>query len=147
MPAMSDARCASVRHDDHGFTLIELMVAVFLLSGALLGAAAMTAEVVRGNLSGKNQTTATAIAQSCFQENRRVGYSNAGAVPSGGSNSCVAGSSTVTLGGVSFTRTLTVTPTPVDSTNIRTLSVTVAWNEGSGGAKSITMSTVLANGA
>ena len=59
---------------EKGFTLIELFTAIFLLTIGLLGTAALTAGVIRGNIAGKNLTTATAIAQSCLQENRRGGW-------------------------------------------------------------------------
>jgi type IV pilus assembly protein PilV len=127
--------------DDGGFTLIELFIAIVLLTIGLLGTAALTTGVVRGNLSSKNTTTATAIAQTCFEENRRVGYSSAGAVPSGGSNQCVSGAASVSLGGVIFTRTLTV---DASVANIKTLTVLVSWSEGAAGAKSITLKTVMA---
>ena len=127
--------------DQSGFTLIEVFMAIVILTIGLLGTAALTTGVVRGNLSGKNLTTATAIAQSCFEENRRVGYSNAGLVPAAGSNSCVTGSTTITSGGIAFTRTLAI---DASVSNIKTLTVTVAWSEGAVGTKSVTLKTILA---
>lgn len=124
-----------------GFTLIEIFIAMVILTIGLLGTAALTTGVVRGNLSSKNLTTATAIAQTCFEENRRVGFSNAGSVPPGGSNSCLAGTAAVSAGGVSFTRTLTI---DASVSNIKTLTVMVSWSEGAAGAKSITLKTVMA---
>jgi prepilin-type N-terminal cleavage/methylation domain-containing protein len=123
-----------------GFTLIEIFITIVLLSIGLLGTAALTTGVVRGNLASRNMTTATAIAQSCLEENRRVGYTNAGA----GTSSCLSGSTNVTQGGVTFARVLTVAPSVPDTTNIRTLTVTVTWSEGGSGTKSITLVTVLA---
>jgi prepilin-type N-terminal cleavage/methylation domain-containing protein len=124
-----------------GFTLIEMLTAIVILTIGLLGTAALTTGVVRGNLAAKNMTTATVIAQSCFEENRRVGYSNAGSVPAGGANSCVTGNATVTSGGVSFTRNLMI---DASVSNIKTLTITVSWSEGAVGTKSITLKTVLA---
>jgi type IV pilus assembly protein PilV len=140
---MNDFRLESARiaADQSGFTLIEVFIAIVILTVGLLGTAALTTGVVRGNLSGRNMTTATAIAQSCFEENRRVGYSSAGSVPAGGSNSCVTGSATVTLGGVVFTRNLEV---DTSVSNVKTLTVTVTWSEGAVGTKSITLKTILA---
>ena len=140
MPKFELTRLANQR----GFTLIELFVAIVLLTIGLLGTAALTTGVVRGNLSSKNMTTATAIAQSCFEENRRVGYANAGIVPAGGANSCVTagGAVSVTSGGVTFTRTLTIDATVP---NIKTLTVQVNWSEGASGSKSITLKTILAS--
>jgi len=140
---MMDLRLESARiaTDQTGFTLIEVFIAIVILTVGLLGTAALTTGVVRGNLSGKNLTTATAIAQSCFEENRRVGYSSAGSVPAGGSNSCVTGNATVTLGGVVYTRNLAI---DTSVANVKTLTVTVTWSEGAVGTKSITLKTILA---
>lgn len=134
-------RHPSIAVGEGGFTLIELLTAMVILAIGLLGTAALTTGVVRGNLASKNITSATAIARSCLAENRRVGYASAGSVPTGGSNSCVYGSSTLTAGGVSFTRTLSI---DASVSNIKTLTVTVSWSEGSAGAKSITVKTVMA---
>lgn len=140
---MMDLRLESARiaTDQTGFTLIEVFIAIVILTVGLLGTAALTTGVVRGNLSGKNLTTATAIAQSCFEENRRVGYSSAGSVPAGGSNSCVTGNATVTLGGVAYTRNLAI---DTSVSNVKTLTVTVTWSEGAVGTKSVTLKTILA---
>lgn len=131
----------TVARDQRAFTLIEVFIAILLLTVGLLGTAALTTGVVRGNIGSRNTTTATAIAQTCFEENRRVGYSNAGAVPTGGSNGCVTGSSTITSGGVSFTRNLSI---DASVSNIKTLTVTVSWSEGATGNKSMTLKTVMA---
>jgi prepilin-type N-terminal cleavage/methylation domain-containing protein len=120
-----------------GFTLIEVFIAIVLLTVGLLGTAALTTGVIRGNEASRNITTATAIAQSCLEENRRVGYTNAGA----GSSSCLAGNANVTQGGVTFARTLTI---DTSVTNIKTLTVAVSWSEGAVGTKSITLKTIMA---
>ena len=132
--------------NEKGFTLIELFTAIFLLTTGLLGTAAMTASVIRGNVAGRNQTTATAIAQSCFQENHRVGYTNAGTTNS--NNGCPANSpststTAVTLGNVVFQRNLVV---DTSVTNMKTFTVTVSWSEGTAGNRSMTMKTSMASG-
>src|SRR6266498_911643 len=65
----------------------------------------------------------------------------AGAAPASGSNSCVAGTATVTSGGVSFSRTLTI---DTSVTNIKTLTVAVSWSEGAVGTKSVSLVTIMA---
>ena len=140
MAVFSKNQIWRIARDQQGFTLIEIFISIVLLTIGLLGTAALTTGVVRGNLASKNITTATVLAQSCLEENRRVGYTNAGA----GTNGCLSGSTNVTQGGVTFARTLTVAPTVPDSTNIRTLTVVVTWSEGGSGTKSLTLVTVLA---
>ena len=133
----SASRMAS---NQNGFTLIEIFISIVLLTVGLMGTAVLTTGVVRGNLGSRNMTTATAIAQSCLEENRRVGFTNAGA----GSSTCLAGSVNVTQGPVTFARALTVTPTPTIDPTIKTLTVTVTWSEGAVGSKSVTLTTVMA---
>lgn len=125
-----------------GFTLLEIFIAILLLTVGLLGTAALTTGVVRGNLDSRLLTTATTIAQTCLEENRRVGYASAGAVPTGGSNNCLSGNATVIMNGVSFTRNLAINSSV---TNIKTLTVTVTWSEGAVGSKSITLKTIMAS--
>jgi prepilin-type N-terminal cleavage/methylation domain-containing protein len=128
--------------NQRGFTLIETFTAIVILTIGLFGTAALTTGVVRGNLAARNLTTATAIGQSCFEENRRVGYASAGAVPAGGTNSCrVLGAPTVVPGFAGFKFELIVVP----GTNIKTLTVVVSWAEGAAGAKSMTLKTILAS--
>jgi prepilin-type N-terminal cleavage/methylation domain-containing protein len=137
MAVFSKSQIWRIARDQQGFTLIEIFISIVLLTIGLLGTAALTTGVVRGNLASKNMTTATALAQSCLEENRRVGYTNAGA----GTSGCLSGSTNVTQGGVTFARTLTV---DTSVTNIKTLTVFVSWAEGGAGTKSITLVTVLA---
>ena len=136
------AKIIRLKKSEDGFTLIELFTAMVLLAIGLLGTAALTTGVIRGNIAGKNLTTATAIAQSCFQENRRVGYTNAGTSANG--NGCPVGTASVSLGDVTFTRVLDAIDVSV--TNLKTLTVTVSWTEGSVGAKTITLKTSIASG-
>ena len=130
-------KALQLAQNDKGFTLIEVFTAIFLLTIGLLGTAALTAGVIRGNIAGKNLTTATAIAQSCLQENRRVGYTSAG------TTGCTTTTTNVPLGGVTFSRALSIDSSV---TNVKTLTVTVTWSEGTVGSKSLSISTIIASG-
>jgi type IV pilus assembly protein PilV len=46
-----------------GFTLIEIMIAMFVLAVGLLGAAGVATTVINGNALGNKITTATTLAQ------------------------------------------------------------------------------------
>ncbi len=113
-----------------GFTLLEVLVALILLSFGMLGVANLTIGVIKGNSYSKNVTTATIVAQQQIEQAQRLGYTN--------SNS-LAGSATISMGGTTFTRTTTVTnSTP--AANMKTVSVAVSWNPGN---SSVSLNTII----
>jgi type II secretion system protein I len=115
---------------NNGFTLMEVLVAMVLLTLGLLGVANLTIGVIKGNSYSKNVTTATVVAQQQIEQAQRLGYTN--------SNS-LAGSTTVSMGSTSFTRTTTVTnSTP--AANMKTVSVAVSWNPGN---NSVSLNTII----
>lgn len=61
--------------DNKGFTFLEILVAMVVLSIGFLGIAAVTASMVRGNSFSNRLTTATTLAQERMEEIRRLGYS------------------------------------------------------------------------
>ena len=88
-----------------GFSLIEVLVAVVVLSIGLLALAALQGSLVRGGSAAKAQTQAMALAQQALEQFR--GFRT----KTGGSDSyaaIVAGSDTVTIGANTYTRTVTV---------------------------------------
>jgi prepilin-type N-terminal cleavage/methylation domain-containing protein len=121
-----------------GFTLLELLVSLTILSFRLLGTAALTTGIMRGNFFSKNITSATAVAQTTIEGVQRVGYAAV--------NTYIADSSkvptTVSMGGVSFSQSASVTNNSPAS-NMKTISVTVSWNEANNAARSVTLQTIL----
>ncbi len=63
--------------NNKGFSLIEILVAMVILSIGLLGTAALTTSIIRGNQVSNRISTATTCAQDKMEEIRRLGYSNA----------------------------------------------------------------------
>jgi type IV pilus assembly protein PilV len=120
----------SVRKID-GFTLMEVLVAMVLLSVGLLGVANLTIGIIKGNSYSKNVTSATVVAQQQIEQAQRIGYTNANSL---------AGNATVSMGGTSFTRATTVSDaTP--AANMKTVTVSVSWNPGN---YSINLNTTIA---
>ena len=121
-----------------GFTLLELLVALTILSVGLLGTAMLTTGIIRGNFLSKNITSATAVAQTTIEGAQRVGYTAV--------NAYVTDSSkvppTVAMGGVSFSQSASVTNNSPGS-NMKTVSVTVSWNEANNAARTVTLQTIL----
>ncbi|MGH7793339.1 MAG: type IV pilus modification PilV family protein [Candidatus Binatia bacterium] len=103
-----------------GFTLMEVLVAMVLLTVGLLGVANLTIGIIKGNSYSKNVTTATVVAQQQIEQAQRIGYTNA---------NNLAGSATVSMGGTSFTRTTTVSDS-TPAANMKTVIVSVSWNPG-----------------
>ena len=64
----------SVIRRDSGFTLIEIVVALLVLTIGLLGMAGLSIEVMKGNKSSNQISTATALAQDKMEELRGIGY-------------------------------------------------------------------------
>ena len=58
-----------------GFTLLEVLIAIVILSVGLLGMASLTVGIINGNKFSNELTTATTLAQDQMEEIRRLGYS------------------------------------------------------------------------
>ena len=129
----------NMRQAQRGFTLIELLIAIVILTVGILGTAALTTAIIHGNFYSKNITSATAIAQTTLEGARQVGYA--------GVDAYVADTSKVpsspSMGGVTFSQSASVTT----ASNLKTISVTISWNEANNATRSITLQTLLSVGA
>ncbi len=59
-----------------GFTLLEILVALTILSIGLLGMAGLTTTIMHGNALSSKVTTATTLGQDRMEHFKRLGYSN-----------------------------------------------------------------------
>jgi type IV pilus assembly protein PilV len=118
-----------------GFTLIEVLVAIIILTIGLLGTAGLTTGIIRGNHFSKNITSATAAAQTQLESVKSGGYSYALAANFPNDS--------VTMGGMAFTRATTITANS-PAANMKTVSVTVTWTETNNTSRSLTLQTILA---
>jgi len=96
-----------------GFTLMEVMIAVFLLAVALGGLAAVAATVVRGNAFSQTLTTATTLARDKMEELKSTSYAN-----------MLSGGDTKSADSINYTRAWIV---GAEAGNRRTVTVTVTW--------------------
>jgi len=118
-----------------GFTLLEVLVTIVILSIGLLGIAGLTTGVIRGNHFSKNVTSATAAAQTQLEAVKSGGYALAVAANFPGD--------TVNMGGMSFTRATTITDGS-PAADMKTISVTVNWTDSNNTARWVTLETILA---
>jgi type IV pilus assembly protein PilV len=98
---------------NRGFTLIEILIAVFLLVTALLGVMSTTVIVIKSNSLSKAMTTATTLAKDKMEQLKNTGYNS------------LAGTDTADS---IYTRTWTVTPDGSPAAGMKTIVVTVQWN-------------------
>lgn len=100
----------------NGFTLVEILVAIVILSFSLLALAALMATTSRNTSFGGHITEAVTLAQDKLEEMRVTSW---GTIATG--NDTRTGST-----GILFTRTWTVPP---PAGNLKTITITVSWND------------------
>jgi len=98
--------------NNRGFTLVEIMIAVFILVVALLGLISVTVMVIKGNSFSKTMTTATTLAKDKMEQLKNTGY-----------DSLAGGTDTVES---IFTRTWTITINS-PAAGMKTIEVKVEW--------------------
>ncbi len=98
---------------DSGFTMIELLMALAVLSVALLGIGSMVYSVMGSTSVSKGMTVATTLMQDKMESLKNTVVS-----------SLTTGNDTVQMGNVSYLRQWTISP----SANTRTITVSVNWD-------------------
>ena len=112
---------------EKGFSLIEVVIGMVLLTIVLLGTSMGVYGTMNANLQSKSTSTASVLAQDKLESLKKLGYS-----------AIASGNDTRVLDNIRFNRTWTVTP----SGNTKAVSVTVSWTDRR--PRSITVPSVLA---
>ena len=111
---------------DRGFTLVEVMIALFILVTALLGLVSTTVVVVKANSFSKTMSTATTLAKDKLEALKNSSYT---ALASGTdyatASSAVQSSSSSSA---MYTRTWTVSADGTPSAGLKTIQVSVVWS-------------------
>jgi type IV pilus assembly protein PilV len=116
---------------EEGFTLLEIMIALVVLSVSLVALAGLQISAIRGNAFSKRMTTAVSIANEKMEQLKNSSYANI----------LSESSIQVNQSNMNFTRQVTVTnnsPLP----NTKTVNVTVTWSQGSK-SHSVPMTTII----
>jgi type IV pilus assembly protein PilV len=111
-----------------GFTLMEVMISVIILSVALLALAGLQIISIRGNSFGGTMTEAITLARDRIEDLKADDWDNV-----------VAGTDTQVVRGISYARNWTVVQ---GVGNTRVVNVTVSWDNGN---HQISMATILAD--
>ena len=120
-----------------GFTLIEVLMAMVIVSIGLLGTAVLTMGIMSSNKSSAAVTTATTLAQGQLEEIRNEGFGTAPAVGAAGADSGYGSIS----GYPSFRRVVSAASVgSLPSTDTKAVSVTVYWDNNN---RSITLTTII----
>jgi len=137
-PAGGSSVMASAVSDKRGFTLIEVLIAIFLLVIGLLGLLSLTTTVVKGNASSKMTTLATTLAKDKLEDIKNQNYSNiVTSTDYATSNGTVSASSS----GAFYTRNCTVT-SDSPAANMKSINVQVTWSW-SGTSHNVSASTII----
>lgn len=110
-----------------GFTLLEVLLAIAILSVALLGMATLTGSIIGSNQLADQTTTATTLAQNKIEEFKNKRYSSI---------------TTYSDSPSIYTRTWTVTPNKPD-TDMKYIEVKVEWTS-KGQAHDVVLKTIVA---
>jgi len=100
-----------------GFTLVESMLTLAIMSMGLLALAGLRITALRGNDLSRRMTTAVAIAEQSIEQLKNTPYTNIQAEAA----------SEVTASNLHFTRQVTVTNGPLPNT--KSVSVLVSWQD------------------
>ena len=115
------------KQGQRGFTLVETIISLCILSVALLGMSSMVFSVIRATAQSKEATTATTLIQDKMEKLKNT---NISLLPTG------TFSETVSLGNIPGTRQWAISTVG----NLKTIVVTVSWT--SRGAHGVSATTL-----
>jgi prepilin-type N-terminal cleavage/methylation domain-containing protein len=129
-----------------GFTLIEVMITIGILTFGLLALATMQIHAMHGSDRGRHATHAAAIAENKMEQLQQDAWASIGVT--GGWVADPVEQSTVKLDGATiFERTYNVSYqiTDLQPTFTRAVDVQVSWAEENGEVRSVTLSSIRYN--
>jgi prepilin-type N-terminal cleavage/methylation domain-containing protein len=115
------------KQGQRGFTLVETIISLCILSVALLGMSSMVFSVIRATAQSKEATTATTLIQDKMEKLKNT---NISLLPTG------TFSETISLGNITGTRQWAISTVG----NLKTIVVTVSWT--SRGAHGVSATTL-----
>jgi len=114
----------AVRYNQHGFTLMEIIIAIMILTVGLLAVAKMQVSAIRGNYMSSNTTVALALAEKKMENLLQKEYTHADL--SNGNHEQVNINEAGQAGGIYHRIWVVQDDTPISNT--KTIIVTVRWD-------------------
>ena len=124
-----------LRDNNSGFTLMEVLAAMLILSIGLLGMAALITGIINSNKLSNRISTATTCAQDKMEDIRRLGYSG---TPTSDTTTTEAYNS---ITNYSLFKRITFTDVANPDAGMKTVTVTAYWDSD---AHSVELKTILA---
>ena len=103
-----------------GFTLIEIMITLVIMSIGLMALSGLQVNAIKGNAFSKRLTTAVSIGQEKLEQIKNTSYANVQSESS----------TQINKANMNFTRQVLVTNN-TNPANTKTVKVTVTWTQGS----------------
>ncbi|MCD6399948.1 prepilin-type N-terminal cleavage/methylation domain-containing protein [candidate division WOR-3 bacterium] len=123
-------------HDNNsGFTLMEVLVAMVILTVGLLGVAALIAGIINSNKLSNRISTATVLAQDKLEDVRRLGFSG---TPTSDTTTTEAYNS---ITNYSLYKRVTFTDVANPAAGMKMVTVTIFWDSDK---HSVVLNTILA---
>lgn len=112
--------------NQNGFTLLELLIALTILTIGLLGLAGLHIAAIQGNVSGFKISTATAVAQERIEELKALDATDTDLSVGAHADDCSV--IQCVIQGITYNRSYTIQDnTPVSGTS--TMTLTITWVE------------------
>ncbi len=111
-----------LRDNNSGFTLMEVLVAMVILTVGLLGTAALITGIINSNKLGNRISTATTCAQDMMEDIKGLGYSG---MPTANTTSTEPYNS---ITNYSLYKRVTFTDVGNPAAGMKTVTVTVFWD-------------------
>jgi type IV pilus assembly protein PilV len=125
--------------NEQGFTLIEFLIAVMLLSIGLLGLVTLQSTAIRGNLDAKELTTAVFLAEKKMEELKNTSFGSLTLGTANDAHNPIDGSGQ--SGGI-FSRTWNI-QNYTGSSQMKQITVSISWTL-AGKSHSASIDTVIA---
>ena len=105
---------------EEGFTLIEIMITLVIISIGLMALSGLQVNAIRGNVFSKRLTTAVSIGEEKLEQIKNTSYANIQSESS----------TQINKSNMNFTRQVTVINN-TNPANTKSVKVTVTWTQGS----------------